>query len=228
LIVFLSLFFHYQGFINGQKYAWRDLEIPFSYSGEVTKLTEKAETAGIEIGDRIAKINGVSLTSNEVYQNEMLKLQEGQPILFDLQRKSADGQTKNFQVSVQPQKLGKDFSFYARFLVNFIFVYFFPTFCILLGFWVVFVRPSDFLAWLLLFVLLGLSSLGLEMYPSDTFIGAYQDFAFSAWALAMFLFGVYFPERWTIDKKLPWLKWFFIVPLSFQILITVCPIFMME
>ena len=36
----------------------------------------------------------------------------------------------------------------------------------------------------------------------------------------MLLFGIYFPERWALDVKLPWLKWILIVPLAFQVLLT--------
>ena len=36
----------------------------------------------------------------------------------------------------------------------------------------------------------------------------------------MLLFGIYFPERWRWDEKLPWLKWIFIIPLGFQIVLT--------
>jgi sigma-B regulation protein RsbU (phosphoserine phosphatase) len=36
----------------------------------------------------------------------------------------------------------------------------------------------------------------------------------------MLLFGIYFPERWSVDKKIPWAKWIFIVPLGFQTVLT--------
>jgi sigma-B regulation protein RsbU (phosphoserine phosphatase) len=124
-----------------------------------------------------------------------------------------------------PAIIERNFNYYSQFIVGFLFTYVFPTFCILLGFWVVFERPHDFLAWILLFVLLGLSSLSLEMYSSDTLVGVYQDIFFSSWALAMLLFGIYFPEHWSVDRKLPWLKWFLIAPLGFQILITLLSLF---
>ena len=79
-------------------------------------------------------------------------------------------------------------------VVNFVFAYVLPTFCILLGFWVLLVRPRDVLAWILLFVLLGLSSLSLEVYWNvATLLGAFQRIFFSCWALAMLLFGIYLP-----------------------------------
>src|SRR5207249_3424639 len=42
------------------------------------------------------------------------------------------------------------------------------------------------------------------------------------WAISMPLFGIYFPHRWSLDKRLPWLKWLLIavvaVPASLDIL----------
>lgn len=225
LFTFSSLFIHYAGFFNNQTFFSREVDLPFGYQGEVVSVHPSVAESGIKVGDRIEKINGVSIQSDSAYRETLLKLPADQPVLLAMQRKKSDGQIETYEAALTPTKPVKGFSYYAQFIVGFMFTYLLPTFCIFLGFWVVFVRPQDFLAWILLFVLLGLSSLGLEMYPSNTFVGAYQDFAFSAWALAMFLFGVYFPQRWTIDEKLPWLKWFFIIPLSFQILITILSFF---
>lgn len=225
IFAFSALFSHYAGLFANNRMASREADLPFSYIGEVSVVSPEAERAGIKLGDRIEKFNGVTMSDNSVYREEIVKMRSDQPVSLAMQRKTADGRTESFETTVMPVKLVRDFNYYTQFIVGFLFTYILPTFCILLGFWVVFVRPHDFSAWLLLFVLLGLSSLGLEMYDSNTLVGAYQDFAFSAWALAMLLFGIYFPERWTIDKKIPWAKWIFIVPLGFQVLITILSFF---
>ncbi len=225
IFAFSALFFHYLELFANNRMASREADLPFSYIGEVSVVSPEAERAGIKLGDRIEKFNGVTMSNNSVYREEIAKMRSDQPVSLTMQRNTADGRTESYETTVMPVKLVRDFNYYTQFIVGFLFTYFLPTFCILLGFWVVFVRPHDFSAWLLLFVLLGLSSLGLEMYDSNTLVGAYQNFAFSAWALAMLLFGIYFPERWTIDKKIPWAKWIFIVPLGFQVLITVFSFF---
>jgi len=225
IFVFSALIFHYGELINNQRFASREANLPFIYNGEIVSVKENAERAGIKTGDGVLKINGIDVRSNESYREEVIKLRPNETVSLTMQRKTADGQTETYETTVTAAELKRDFSYYTQFIVGFMFVYLLPTFCILLGFWVVFVRPQDFLAWLLLFVLLGLSSFGLENYSSNTLIGAYRNLTFSAWSLAMFLFGIYFPERWAWDEKLPWLKWFFIVPLSFQILITLLSFF---
>lgn len=212
---------HFAGIFATGTRSVKEANFPFSYNqAEVISVTPEAQRAGIEVGDRLETLNGVALESDEVYDREMGKMRSGEPVTLGLQRKTADGRMERFEAQVMPVKIERNINFYMRQIVGVLFVYLLPTFCILLGFWVVFVRPHDFLAWILLFVLLGLSSLSLEMYPDNTLVGVYQNIFFSTVAIAMLLFGIYFPERWSVDEKFPWAKWILIVPLAFQFLIT--------
>ncbi len=217
---FSALALHYRNMTVTYAAISRTAGLPFKYSESVSAPRPEAEQAGIKTGDKIEAINGRKIEETRLLVEELGKMTTDQPVTLSMQRKTADGQIETYETSVFPVKVERNFTFYSQLIVGLLFSYVLPTFCILLGFWVVFVRPQDALAWILLFVLLGLSALSLEMYSNDTFIGVYQDIFFSGWSLAMLLFGIYFPERWSIDRKVPWLKWFFIVPLSFQILIT--------
>jgi sigma-B regulation protein RsbU (phosphoserine phosphatase) len=218
VFAFSAMAMHYRNLYTSYAAASRTAEFPFKYiNGEVLSLKPEAEQSGIKLGDHIIAINGRPM-DNKVYAEEAAKMQSDQPVTLSMRRKTADGQIENYETKITPLKIERNFNYYSQLIVGLLFTYILPTFCILLGFWVVFVRPQDFLAWILLFVLLGLSSISLEMYSSETLIGVYKDIFFSCWALSMLLFGIYFPERWTVDRKLPWLKWIFIVPLSFQIL----------
>ncbi|MEZ5426992.1 MAG: SpoIIE family protein phosphatase [Pyrinomonadaceae bacterium] len=198
----------------------RQINLPFVYDGEITFLRPEAEGSGLQIGDRLMAINGRAIESNEIYFEEILKLRPDQNYTLTVARKDPDGRTETRDITLTGIKLERNFSFYSRNIVSIVFTYLLPTFCILLGFWVVFVRPRDYLAWLLLFLLLGVSTIGLEGYSSNTLVGAYRNLLFSTWALAMLLFGIYFPERWSVDERFPWAKWIFIVPLVFQVLRT--------
>jgi phosphoserine phosphatase RsbU/P len=90
-----------------------------------------------------------------------------------------------------------------------------PVFCLLLGFWVTAVRLRDFRAWLMLGMLLGMSQL-TRTSPIDplgwtAFIGIPSSLLRSLgsvlWAVSMMFFGIYFPYRWSVDRKVPWAKW---------------------
>ena len=96
-----------------------------------------------------------------------------------------------------------------------------PCLCLALGFWVAALHPRDKRAWMMLGMLLGLSVLdrtGLldsRGWPLPMGISAifYREIAIRAWAACMALFGIYFPQRWSLDRRVPWIKWFFLVPL---------------
>ena len=97
-----------------------------------------------------------------------------------------------------------------------------PWLSILLGFWVAAMRPRDAHAWLVLGILLGLSQIirppELDPRGWPSAIGptavAFRELASAAWPICMMLFGVYFPKRWIVDRRVPWIKWLFIVPLA--------------
>ncbi len=217
-----ALVVHYSNIGNVNARFSREARLPFGYlGGGAYAITAEAAQAGIRQGDRIVAINGRELdTTDTVWEEEMTKMRGGVPISFTMVRNPADGPSERFDATVLPIAIERNFTFYTGVAANFIFVYLLPTLCVLLGFWVLFVRPADPLAWILLFVLLGLSSLGVEIYwDARTLVGAYQKIFFGNWALAMLLFGIYFPERWVIDEKIPWAKWLLIVPLGFQTLL---------
>ncbi len=212
---------HFANISNVQGRASLEAKLPFGYSGRVVSVTPEAENAGVRLGDRIETINGREIGSDEtVYDEEMSKMRAGEPVSLVMRRRLPDREAEKYEVKFMPQAVTRDFGFYSKYIVGFIYVYILPTVCILLGFYVLFARPRDPLAWILLFVLLGLSSLSFEGYQGNLLIGAYQNIFFSCWALAMLLFGIYFPERWVLDEKFPWLKWILIVPLGFQVVLT--------
>lgn len=223
LFAISALFSHYAQIRDIQGRALRDARLPFGYlNGRAYAIKPDAEKAGIKQGDRIDRFNGRDLAAGEaVLDEELSRMRGGEPVILTMSRASPDGGRESFEATVIPIEIKRDFAFYTGFIGGFIFVYVLPTLCILLAFWVLFVRPADPLAWILLFVLLGLSALSLEMHWEGTTVtGAYQKIFFAGWALGMLLFGIYFPERWVLDEKFPWIKWLLIVPLSFQLFLT--------
>ena len=212
---------HYANIGRIQARFSRDVKLPFGYlNGQTYSVSPDAEDAGVRAGDRIDGINGREVgRGDDVLMEELDRLRTDTPVKLLLSRPSGESR-ETFEVTVNPVPVEKNANFYAGMVVNFLFMYVLPTLCVALAFWVLFVRPRDPLAWYLVFVLLGLTSLPLEVYWNPaTVVGAFQDIAFACWALAMLLFGIYFPERWRLDEKLPWLKWIFIIPLGFQIVL---------
>ncbi len=91
-----------------------------------------------------------------------------------------------------------------------------PFCCLLIGCWVVFVKPSEPNAWLLL----GLLSVPVALFVGPGRAGAVwlflQDSYFTlvkSMGPALLLpFAIYFPERLRMDRRVPWAKWLVLVP----------------
>ena len=122
----------------------------------------------------------------------MAKAKPEEILNLTIARTNSSGQTENLQISYKPPILEKNLAFYSRLVAGFLYAYILPTLCVLLGFYVAFVRPKDFLAWMLLFMLLGFSSIGWKP-ARDTLVGFTTAF-FSALGFVNVLFALYFPE----------------------------------
>ena len=218
---FWVLAVHYGNAVERLNLDPKPYRLPFAYPGRATNLTEAAREAGLKAGDRLKSINETPIEKPGDFDAFSDRLNSTEPVLMKVERTAEDGAVVTEEIKVEPVKFTASWSYYAGTFLNFLFVYFFPTFCILLGFWVVFLRPHDYLAWLLLFLLSGLGTLGIEGYPNSSPVGLFRNLFFSTFALSMLLFGIYFPERWSVDKKIPWAKWILIVPLIFQLILVI-------
>lgn len=192
-----------------------DYRIPFVASGPIVYVAPEAREAGLKIGDRIAAVNGRVLDAESVYREEIERASiQGGQIELSVTREGFEG---NLAVTVPTLKIERNVGYYLRSMAGYLYNYGLPLLCALLGFWVVLIRPTDYLAWLLLFVLLGVAALGMEGFGQSRILGSFKSVMLASWGLSMFLFGWYFPERHPLDNKVPWLKWLLIIPLGYQI-----------
>lgn len=194
-----------------------DYRITFAVNETVAYVAPIAAEAGLKLQDKILTINGRDFAegSADEYQKA---LANGTNLELTVQRGEAN---EIVAVSVPVVKVIRDASYYMRMAAGYLYSVGLPLLCALFGFWVVFVRPTDYLAWLLLFVLLGVSVFGLDGIGQSGIVTAFKSIFSSTWSLSMFLFAIYFPERFRLDRKVPWLKWILIVPLGLQGLIII-------
>lgn len=102
-----------------------------------------------------------------------------------------------------------------------------PVFFLAVGFVVVWFKPREKSAWLLLFMMESFSNVGTSG-PSFERLGPWLgtacalwlSFFASSWALAMPAFAIAFPERPPLDRRFPWLKWLLFLPLLLVALVT--------
>jgi len=186
---------------------------------EITGVEPEAAAAGIRKGDTLLAFAG------RPYRGALdfyIPLREARPgDRLNVQVRSADGAVKNSSINVQPFNLTPPG---ASEVIQQAAAIAMPAFCILLGFWVAAVRIRDLRAWILLAMMISfgetIGGLFRNMFGHEDFFqpigAAYQQFAANVWAVAMMLFGIYFPERFDPDRRWPWAKWLLIVPLLFR------------
>ena len=177
----------------------------------ITSLSKAAETAGLRKGDRVIAVGGRALRGAADFARAVRVKHPGERLTITVER---DGKAMDFEAPLE--------GFYTWLSFALISLLFMPWLSILLGFWVTAMRPRDARAWMVLGILLGLSQmmrpavLDPRAWLSD--IGpialVFRELASAAWPICMMLFGVYFPQRWRVDRRVPWVKWLFIVPLG--------------
>jgi len=208
-----------------------DLSVPYFSLGpgsaRIDVVTPEAESAGLRVGERLIAVNGRRYTGTAVLAQEQAKAVPGTALALTV-RDPGKGTERTIEVPVTRTQ-GK----WGERAVPILLVLVMPVICLVLGCWVVLVRPRDRLAWLLLAMLLSFTQLivgsprSVEARPAGIreFGVAYSVALGQAWPIFMFLFGFYFPEpfpaghrvrRWS---KLGW--WLVIAPLTVSVLLGV-------
>src|SRR4051812_25711663 len=172
----------------------------------VRAASRTAFDAGLYDGDRIVAIEGHAVRGTIDLEASVRAHNPGDRLRVTVVR---DGQTFDCQVIVRESQERPSALFAG---VAWIFM---PWFSILLGFWVAAARPRDFRAWLMLGILLGFSQ--MTRNPTLTPLGwgavigvpsmVLGYASATSWGISMLLFGIYFPQRWSVDRKAPWVKW---------------------
>ena len=195
--------------LKGEESIPRPILIVRGGSNVIDRPLPHGTSAGLKSGDRILEIDGVPFVGfKQLYTNEAtihaVRESDGasQPITVRLKRTN------------RPSPIGATADFlYSLFLPGIM-----PWICLVLGFWVAFVRPRDPQAWLLLSVMLSfphLIDVGQRGHWEDglrQFSTVWRSLMLGIFPGAMAFFGVYFGERWSFDRKLPWLKWLIAIP----------------
>jgi phosphoserine phosphatase RsbU/P len=180
--------------------------MPASGSASLEIVRPEAAKLGVHPGDILLAVNGQKYTGTAALAEAYAKARPGDQI--ELRVKSSGGERAvALPVSQGTTPMG-----------TFIFDVFFnivaPIGCVLLGCWVVLVRPRDRLAWILLGMMFGFSQV-FSSFKIEGWGRGYRDVAMvyhttvaAAWPIFMFLFGFYFPEPFPRYTRMgPWRKW---------------------
>lgn len=182
----------------------------------ITELAPETAAAGVQVGDRLIAVNGREIKDKfSILPEELKKTRIGEKITYTVEQKTETNETirRDFTVEAMPLRMtfGQALS---NFLITLLFLFLLPATSFLLGFYVAFQRPRDAMAWVLLLLLLGIGSIALEGWDSGTLPKFFQQTWMSPLGVWMLLFGIYFPEKFSLDRRFPFLKWIFILPLG--------------
>jgi sigma-B regulation protein RsbU (phosphoserine phosphatase) len=178
--------------------------------------------AGIQKGDQLIEVEGQRYIGGAQLARIFAGKHAGEPLAIKVRRKGSS-EVESFSVPLRMWGAGPMPA--LGWVVFFGLTVFTPVLCLLLGFFVAAMRPRDMLAWLLLMLMLSfaqMSTTGISgltallqwpdgLRPLGLF---YHTFFGGTWSIWILLFGIYFPERAGLDRRLPWLKWLFIAPIG--------------
>ena len=181
----------------------------------LTLALPEAKAAGLNEGDTILTINSHPFTGGAVLLEQVRQSKPGQPLTVTFHPHDAQPQAppSTAAIVLRPERTVPA-SLYAWVIKSIFFLL--PLFCLLTGLYVVFARPRNVFAWLILGILAYFEALfipGHQFYSPLLAVAMFwSTLAQTAMPLCLMAFGIYFPERSQIDIRYPWIKWLFIVP----------------
>ena len=185
-----------------------------SASATLAVVHPEAEAAGLRAGDELTAVAGRGFDGHAVLARAVASTPAGSALSLGVRH--ADGSTLDASVVLaRARERGPSA---GEWLLGLVLGLAMPLLCLGVGFLVAFLRPRDKLAWLLLALMLSFLPFAggrLLEWPSGLrpLAIAYNEALRSTWYLWLFLFGLYFPERFPFERRWPWLKWLFVLPL---------------
>lgn len=180
----------------------------------LTMVEDRAKQAGLHRGDAVYTIDGRPFTGSYILLEEMARHRPGQTLDLTVWRAgtSLDATPVRLAIPLSPQH--KTLAPFWGWALQAVFVVL-PIFCLVTGLYVVFARPRSPHAWLILGILAYFGALFLRPQDEITYFLAlsflWSTLAQTAMPLCFMLFGIYFPERSRIDRRVPWIKWIVLV-----------------
>ncbi len=220
---------NFSGFIDNYFDLHHRPETPFTFDADTLQIQTvqpEAKQAGLGVGDVLVQVMDKPYAGQAPWLNLIrTRLHPGDTLSVRVRKQDGTGQTLHFRLAARSAGDHGRFREWGGILLAFSLP---PLICLLVGYWVVAARPRDLNAWLILFILTfpeTLFSIGAGWWPgwSSFWIVVWMQFQQALSPLALLLFGIYFPERWKLDRRHPWLKYFFIAPLTASV-----PIFLWQ
>ena len=201
------------------------VRLPFGtreFSRSIGEIVPSYEKSGLKINDEILSLNDKPVNGLEPLEEIPLDLHSGDTLRVTVLRPLANGQTQTIQIPVQLHNVkSRTLGWTMAIGLNVVL----PVSCLLVGFFVVFMRPRDPLAWLTMATLasfgqlVGFREAWAIWYPWRDILLVYNTVLSDTWAVWLVLFGLYFPAPFDFLRGRKWLAWLLAGP--FVVLLSV-------
>ncbi|WP_260706243.1 SpoIIE family protein phosphatase [Edaphobacter flagellatus] len=209
--VYLGALNSYRGLVDGENRA----QVPFSdsyYGPFVANVTQAGTEAGLQNGDTVLAVNGYPYTGRVVLLDEVARSRPRQTLAITYRRGNAAPVDAVITLHAQRDSVAPLVAWVIRSAFFGI-----ALLCLLVGIYVVLARPRNLNSWFILGILAYFDPLLISVSQVS---GAFKltaelwsDIAQTAMPLCLMAFGIYFPERSSIDVRYPWIKWAIAIPL---------------
>jgi len=224
LLLALVAFFALTHFILGARHNFDshkngrfEARVPFygGYRGAtLMTLLPEAKVAGLAVGDTAVTINGHDFTGSNVLQDEVRRSKPGQTLTVGFLQPGSSA-IHIATITLRPIHPAPS-PLWSWIVLSVITVASF--FFLMTGLYVVFARPRNPHAWLILGILGFFNSLFVVTPslagPLKPVAQIWSIISQTAMPLCLMAFGIYFPERSEIDIRYPWIKWLFLAPIA--------------
>jgi sigma-B regulation protein RsbU (phosphoserine phosphatase) len=194
--------------------AGRSTPLPFqlhSYTNRIESLLPEYEGSPLRRGDEVLQINGRDLTGREDLDRLRNQLHAGQTLPVTV-RRTVSGTLVDRKLNVPLQRI----SYPTLGWVVVLALLLLPFSCLLIGFFIAFVRPYDGLAWITMAMIAsfgqitGSTSTWTMWEPWRALYLTYHSLLSNLWPLWLLLFAVYFPVPFRFVRR--WMVWLIAVP----------------
>jgi sigma-B regulation protein RsbU (phosphoserine phosphatase) len=181
----------------------------------VTAVDSRIKNPTLHVGDAVYTVDGKPYTGREVLMARIADMHPNEPLPLTVWRAGTplDAPPVPISLPVHAQANGKTPTWAWLLLPLFIVL---PIFCLFTGFYVVFARPRNGHAWLILGILGYFTAVFINPTPHIPALyivtHIFNTIGQTAMPVCFMLFGVYFPERARMDIRFPWLKWVLFTP----------------
>ncbi len=194
----------------------KELDMPvYSTDETVSDVSDRAEKAGVHRGDKIVSINGRPIKGERDFFRSFRTHSEHAPLTVEVIPQKKTVPTLHHLAAYQPT--GSPPSLMDEIVTGVLALV--MLFCVVIGIYPALLLPRDSRALIFFGLMVGTGQIVKSAQWWD-FPRPLQFFAFAltivaeiSWPIWLICFGLYFPQRFSWDRRRPWMKWLLLGPI---------------